>query len=190
MAHTRTFNLLVTLEKKLFGDLSVAVMETDQRKRIRLARWFATIASVAAVAVLTLVIVFRPVSLSAEASAVYSPAYLASRAVDGKKDTEWVLPDRTPGWIDISVSPPRKLSKLRILNIHNPPNNDRATKDYRIVVFSKGTSARTFDGSFSAFTESPQWVSHSIDVPAVDRIRIELKSYHKDGAGLAEIEVE
>ncbi|GAB4217411.1 MAG: hypothetical protein OHK0013_44850 [Sandaracinaceae bacterium] len=115
--------------------------------------------------------------------------YAPENAIDGRPDTEWLLPDRVSGWLEVRVSPPRRVEAVSILNAHNPPMNDRATRDYTLEVWSNGELARTIDGSF-AFSAEPEPVRHDVGVDAVERVRVVVRSSHHYGGGLAEVTLE
>jgi hypothetical protein len=115
--------------------------------------------------------------------------YAPENAIDGRPDTEWLLPDRVSGWLELRVSPPRRVEAVSILNAHNPPMNDRATRDYTLEVWSNGELARTVDGSFP-FSEQPEPVRHEVGVDAVERVRVVVRSSHNYGGGLAEVSLE
>lgn len=146
--------------------------------------------AVAVVALLWLAL-RTPKTLRAEASAINSDRFTAANAVDGRNETEWLLPDHAPGWLDVWVGAPRRIKAVKLLNAHIPPYNDRATQDYHLEVFTRGGKlARSIDGSFGAFTDDPKWVTVPLDIADVERVRFEVRSFHKNGGGLAEIEVD
>ncbi len=95
-----------------------------------------------------------------------------------------------PGWIDITVQPVRRLKAIKFLNAHNPPYNDRATKDWHVDVFGKnGQVLKSIDGTFAEFSESPAWVTVDLGLDNVARVRFEVRTWHSLGGGLAEFEV-
>ena len=71
-----------------------------------------------------------------------------------------------------------------------PTSNDRATSEYRIEVYSGGKVALTLDGKFAQWQPEKSWVTHLVDVPQVEHIRISVKSWHGKGAGLAEVKLD
>lgn len=131
-----------------------------------------------------------PWGLTATASSYYGndPEYGPEQVLDGTASTEWLLPDGATGWLEIRAKSPRKIREVRILNGHNKGFNDRAVKTYRVEVFSRERLSLTVDGSF-AFTATPSWVVHPIDVSGADRVRITVLSTHLRGGGLAEVQV-
>ena len=133
-----------------------------------------------------------PRVLKPAASAAYDEAHNAAQSVDGRTETEWLLPNKQTGWIEFTVLPTRKLKRIKLLNGHNPPYNDRQTKDYHLdVIGAGGKVLKTIDGSFGDFNTAPSPVVLALDTAErVERIRFEVKSFHKDGAALSEVEVD
>lgn len=132
----------------------------------------------------------RPPALHAEASAVYSPQFFPFRAVDGDTTSEWLLPDRTPGWIEITISPPRPVHKVRLMNARNSPYNDRATGVFRVEAFLGEQALGDAEGSFDGFRAEPTWREVALDGRKADRLKIWVKSYTSSGGGFAEITIE
>ncbi len=133
-----------------------------------------------------------PEGIHARASAHFNemPDFEPSRVLDGNTETSWLLPDRTAGWVEVTINPARPVSRIRVLNTHNAPYNDRGTLQYRITVFAHGSEAQTLDGTFE-FSAAPAWVTHDLgSVEGVDRVRFEVRTWHQHGGGLAEIAIE
>jgi len=88
--------------------------------------------------------------------------------------------------------PPRSLKRIKLMNGHNPPYNDRQTQDYSLEIYgSGGKLLKTIDGTFGDFNEAPPVVPVELGVSeTVERIRFVVKTFHKAGASLAEAEVE
>lgn len=165
------------------GDTPLEIRSLRLRRRVLLALGLSAVAAI-------LVAVLRPTPpRPVTASARFGPEFGEELAIDGRPDTEWLLPDHQDGWIELSVDPPRRIERVAILNAHNPPHNDRATTTYAIEVYAGSTLARTIDGRF-AFSASPQPVTTDIGVEDVERIRVNVRSVHGLGGGLAEITLE
>jgi hypothetical protein len=109
-----------------------------------------------------------------------------SMAVDGDPNTEWLLPNRTTGAIEIHLHP-RRLHEVRLRNAHNGAYADRATRDFHIECYRDGKLVHKSAGSFPRFEPAPAWTRWPTDVPSVDTLKIVVDSYHKSGGGLAEI---
>lgn len=131
-----------------------------------------------------------PSELRAEASAVYSAQFLPFRAVDGEITSEWLLPDRTTGWIELTISAPRKVKKVRLMNARNVPYNDRATNAFRVEAFYEGQVLSSGEGSFNGFSPNPNWREIELDGRRADKIKVWVNSFTEAGGGFAEITIE
>jgi hypothetical protein len=132
-----------------------------------------------------------PEGVFADASDVWaqSPMFAPENVIDGNDDSYWLLPDGATGWVEARISPPVDVHRIRLLNTHNPPHNDRASREYAVEIYSGGELAQTVEGSFE-FSPRPEFVSHDVSVSRVDRIRFVARSHHHVGAGLAELQWE
>jgi hypothetical protein len=128
-------------------------------------------------------------TLVAEASARYAIGHDAPKAIDGSDKTEWLLPDRSTGFIEVQIVPPRTVSRIRILNARNLPYADRASKDYEVEVFLKGGGVKQQKDSFPSLSTDPTWREVPVNA-RIDRVRITILSHHGTGGGLAEIEID
>ncbi len=124
----------------------------------------------------------------AHASGVYSEAHLASDALDGLEASEWLLPDNTPGWIDVFTKP-RTLHGVRLLNAHNNSYLDRATKKVRITAYAEAGPVGSVEGAFAKLTQDHSLLDLPLEAKQVVRVRIEVLSYFATGGGFAEIEL-
>lgn len=166
------------------------VLEPGALRRARIRRAIALVVY-GVVAVIGLVWwARRPPRLEAEASAAYSAQFAAAKAVDGDPKTEWLLPDRTTGAIDVRLVPGRSAHKLRVLDARNLPYADRSTENFQIELFDGDDSRGKIDGKFDAFRAEETWREFPLPGVRIDRIHIEVKSWHQSGAGFAEIVVE
>lgn len=132
-----------------------------------------------------------PDGVFASASDVWaqSPTFAPETVIDGNEDSYWLLPDGASGWVEARISPPVDVARVRLLNTHNPPHNDRATSAYAVEVYSGGELARTIDGTFE-FSTHPEFVVHDVGIDQVDRIRFVVRGHHNVGGGLAEMQWE
>jgi hypothetical protein len=174
----------------LYEAVAPYTLDTRSLRRAQLRRAAAIVAYAVFGVYLVLSIVRRPATLSAEASGSYSATFFPSKAIDGDPASEWLLPDRTTGWIDIELSPPRPVKTVRLLNARNIPYNDRATGQYRVESFFKGTSVFGVDDAFAGFNPAPTAREVTLDGQTVDHIKVFVKSWHEGGAGFAEITIE
>lgn len=133
-----------------------------------------------------------PTKITATASAVFvgSPNFAPSQVLDNDPQTEWLLPDHETGWLDIHVEPSQYISNVTLVNCDNGPNYyDRATRGYRLEVYSGGALVKTIEGEFPELAHEPAPVVHAIDASSVERIRFVVVSYHNLGGGLADFRI-
>ncbi len=159
------------------------------RKRARIrAAVLAGIVVVAAVLVM-MRLWGRPGGARVSASAEYSPGYPASFAADGIEGTEWLLPDRQPGWLQLKFGSPRRVQRVLLLNAHNRYFMDRGSERVRVTAYSEGGSTATAEGRFDHLTSDRSPLDLAINAERVVRVRVEILSYFKEGGGLADVEV-
>lgn len=188
--HAAKFRELLAEHTRLTASHQELALDPRGVANVRIVR-AASVAGIALAALLAVYFVFRtPRVLKATASASWDARYPAANAVDGNNASDWVLPDRTPGWIEVELVPPRKVKKVKLLNARNTPYNDRSTFEFKVEVFEAGKVVKTGDGRFETFSPEPTWRSVEIGSVHADRIRIEVKSWHLSGGGFGEIEVE
>ncbi|MBN8612061.1 MAG: hypothetical protein J0L92_15815 [Deltaproteobacteria bacterium] len=174
---------------RALADVTLLPRELTFRRAGRIT----TVVALSAIAIVGSYLATRtPEGVHARASAHFNelPDFEPGRVLDGNTETSWLLPDRTAGWVEVTINPSRTVSRIRVLNTHNVPYNDRASLQYRIQVFAHGSEARVIDGAFE-FSASPAWVTHDLgSIEGVDRVRFEVRSWHQHGGGLAEIAIE
>ena len=156
------------------------------RSRLRV---LGTVLTLVALGVLGYYASRTPLRLRATGSAPLHPSFAAEFAVDGRDDTRFLLPNEATGYLDLQVTPRRRISGISLLNSLNEPYNDRSTKDYAIEVYSRGHLAKRITGSF-VYTLHPERVRHAVGVDQVDRIRVLVLSHHRTGGGFSEIEAD
>ena len=125
----------------------------------------------------------------ATASAVFSSEHPATHAIDGGETTEWILPDRTPGWLQITFRSPRRVHSVRIINGHNRHYLDRAAQQVRVTAFSAAGPVGTAEGRFVGISEKRTALDLPIDAKDVTHLRVEVLSHFGAGGALAEVEV-
>lgn len=162
-------------------DRPILVMRIAKR-----AAW--VVAGIAALGVFVFFATYDPPRLEATATQTQGD-WPAEFAVDGRPRTEWLGHDRQNPEITIAVVPPRDLTAIRILNGHNRHYNDRATKDYRLELYRGEELVQGIDGSFRSLSPNPEWVEHPVNAQGIDRVKFIVRSYHRTGAAIAEIEL-
>jgi hypothetical protein len=160
---------------------------------------------------------------TASASATWedNPLVGAGKVLDGslydarEGGNYWLLPNETPGWVQIDLRDVFNIEVVRILNCNNGHGNDRATKDFRLeikdpsdtVVYSAGgvlpfTSASSADSptrpyeirlgkpvagrTVKIFVDS--WYPTRTD-PAWPYPVLDSSDDHNEGGGLNEVEI-
>lgn len=113
----------------------------------------------------------------------------APNVIDQDPDTEWSLPDRTQGWLELRLNPPHQVDKLRILNGRNRPWDDRGANAYRVEIMATGRPPKRMNGAFAQWKPEPTWQELQVATPNVERIRIYVDTWHRAGGSLAEVEV-
>ena len=187
-AHVRAFPRLLVVVEHLARAVSKLTMTGPEVKHARRRRGAVTAGVVVASFVVVFLILRAQRRVRAEASAVYSAAFEPARVLDGNKDTEWLLPDGYPGWLDLRLAPRRPIKALRLVNAHNWHYKDRGTKEFNVELWSRGKLIKVIDGAFGEPGPESPWVTIDLatDVP-LDRIRINVKSHYFAGGGLGEV---
>ncbi|UJR81282.1 discoidin domain-containing protein [Sandaracinus amylolyticus] len=191
-AHADLYQQIARARLDVERALAYAAMSPRELGVTRIAR-IATAAVLGVALIAALVFVMRtPHEVTADASATFanSPTFGAGNAIDGDVNSEWLLPDRASGWVETRLSPPRHVARVTLTNAKNAPHFDRATREYRIELYSGGRVVEQIDGEFASFERDPQPVSHDFDADGIDRVRFVSRSHHNLGGGLAEMTVE
>lgn len=182
------FQQLVTARRHVDRVLAPASMTPGQLAWTRVSRiGFATMLGLA-VAFGVYFLLRTPAGVQATASGQWSAEFTPQHVIDGDEATEWILPDRQPGWVDLRITPPQHIETLRLKNSHNRHYNDRATNEYTVEIYSNGQVVRTIEGSWQGINPRPPWTEHAVGVDDVERIRFNVRSWHRNGGGLAEID--
>lgn len=125
-----------------------------------------------------------------DASDAYSKQYPPEAIIDGrtsKRHTEWLLPNKTLGWIELKQPETKHLAALRVRNAFHPPHNSYGTKALRIEVFDGDKLVLREDASFSEHNSAHAWLEIAVGHSA-DRVRLHALSYYGQGAGFSEVE--
>ena len=191
-AHAQLFTDLLDAQRALECSLSSAVMTPRQIAWTGALRWTAAIAALGLLIAGAAWLLKTPQEAFAHASGVWEsrPEFRPEMAVDDDTDTEFLLPDEAPGWIEVRYSPARDITKIKLLNAHNRNYNDRGTREYVVHVYSRNEEVQTIEGEFDAIEPDPEFVEHAARHRSVDRIRIEVTSWFRRGGGFGEIAVE
>jgi hypothetical protein len=155
----------------------------------RMARW-RRLAALGALLALTLLLALRVWRRPhARSSADLSEAHAVANAVDGLDATEWLLPDATAGWVDVTFGSPRAVQGVRLVNAHNVFYMDRGARAVRATAFTEWGLATSVDGAFAGLEDGRSVLELPLAAERVTRVRVEVLSYFQRGGGLAEIEL-
>jgi hypothetical protein len=128
------------------------------------------------------------------ASAVFddNPLFGPRMAVDGQAETEWLLPDRTSGSLELTVFPARDVRRVIIRNGHNRQFNDRAVRTFSVELLRDGVRVHVAHGMFGHI--APDGETKTIVLPqrldGIDHVRFVVADSHGIGSALAEIRLE
>lgn len=106
--------------------------------------------------------------------------------MDNNPLTAWQLEDNMLGNVTAQFSKPTEIHEITLINGINAPWNDRATKDFRLELFSGGKVIATFNSSFS-FTLNPQPRKIPMHHKGVTMIKLSVLSFYQTGGGIAEM---
>ncbi len=171
------------------AEQALAILEQlDQPQRARGQRW-ALVALAAVAGIAGLVALLRPAPpIVASASGSYDvvPDHAPSAVLDDLAETQWLMPDRSEGWIELRFASPRHVGGLVIRNGTNAPYRDRAVERIEVVLF--GAS-----GAMLASTERTlalgEEVSIEVEADEVARLRIYVRSFHAMGGAIEQVRV-
>jgi len=161
--------------------LDADVRRTGQRR--------ALVALAVASVLAALFVVFRPgpaIEVTASGSYDAIPNDGPGAVLDGDPETNWLMPDRSPGWLDLRFDAPRQVWGLRIRNGTNAPYRDRAVERIEVALFDETGAMLASTERTLALGEEAQ-----IDVSGsrVKRVRIYVRSWHRAGGALDEVRI-
>jgi hypothetical protein len=166
-----------------FSERKFASPAAQKRARIRL---FVTV-GLSALVVLAIIAVlwWRP---RVVASATFGSEHPAYQVFDGVDSTEWLLPETSPGWVELRFRAARNVRVVRLVNAHNRYYMDRASERVRVTAYAGGESLGSAEGKFKGIVEKRSTLDLALNASGVTRLRVEVLSYFGRGGGLAEIE--
>jgi hypothetical protein len=187
-SHVAIFPRLMQASRDLLRALEPYAATEQDLARLRRKRMVTSLSIAGLGALFVALFIASQFRVRATCSAKYGASFEAPSVLDAHPDSEWLLPDQSPGWIDLHLSPSRSVSVVRIINAHNSTHNDRASKDVRIELYQRDRMIASIDGTFPAFTAVPDWVAFDVGRHEhVSRIRVVVKSWHGIGGGFGEI---
>lgn len=129
----------------------------------------------------------RIVKLTPRASSTFGAQYIHTNATDGFVATNWLLPDGTPGWLEVSFDR-RRVSTLEMTNVQNLSHYGAA--ETTVEFYSGARLVRSMDVSMRATVNTANVTRVAIPVrEPLDRIRINIRTFHDLGGGLSEVKV-
>ncbi|MDP3274650.1 MAG: hypothetical protein Q8Q09_05600 [Deltaproteobacteria bacterium] len=128
------------------------------------------------------------VELTAQASSAFDATRGATNATDGYPSTNWLLPDGQQGWLDLRFNR-RRVSKLTLYNVQGLVHYGSIL--LTIEMYSGARLVRSMEHSMQATvaTSLASTVALAAREP-IDRIRINVRTFHELGGGLGEVRVE
>lgn len=185
--HVAMFDALVECQLAYHRALGGVALATDERK-VRGRSRALLVGGVLAAAAWLAIVWYRRVDLTADASASWGPQYAAAFAVDDNEATHWLLPDKTLGYIEVKIQPPKAITTVSFINGYDPPAY--GVKEYRVEAYDKNVLVRGVDGALPKSNGKPPWTDVRVDAKQpIDHIRIVVKSFHDLGGSVAEIKV-
>ncbi|MFK7987749.1 MAG: hypothetical protein AB8I08_17160 [Sandaracinaceae bacterium] len=186
--HRELTDSVLALTARIDRHLAPSVWTPRERRRQRASRFGALAAALLSLVGATAWFQWPRHTFEVRASGARDAQVVAANLVDANNDTEWLLPDGEPGWVEFELSRPRRIERVRLRNAHNDGLNNRATDAYTLQLFVDGEVAFEEEGRWEEFDPDPVWFDHTIGVDRVERIRVEIRSHHRRGAGLSEID--
>jgi hypothetical protein len=130
----------------------------------------------------------NPAKPTARASGEWSQLYKVQHVLDNDLATNWLLPDATLGWVEVTV-PSRSVSTVKVWNVQGMVYYNTLTA--RIDLYEGTRVVHTQDVAMDAFAHSNlPYVMHLPREITADRVRVSVLSYTLYGGGFAQIVVE
>lgn len=122
-------------------------------------------------------------------SASYAPERGAEQAVDGDPASDWLLPDRTGGFLELALPRRRAVHGATVLNGHNLHYMDRAIQLARVEVFDDDRLVDSAELRFDKLEATPRQRTVQLAGKQATRVRLQVIEYFVNGAALAEFRV-
>jgi hypothetical protein len=185
-AHRATLGVVLDEGLEALHRVAVLALGESQRRATRARR--STLAASALVLLAGAYIAqTRSVRLTPRASSYFSTAYPPTNATDGYSASNWLLPDGTPGWLEVTFER-RRVGQLELLNVQGMSHY--GAENVTVELYSGARSVRSFELSLrgSLGSAKPTVAPLGTREP-LDRIRIHVRTFHDLGGGLAEVRV-
>jgi hypothetical protein len=123
--------------------------------------------------------------ITATASA-FAGHFGPEKVLDLKVDRPWILPDATPGWIDLTPSSPRTVSRVRVC----PALGSYSARGIQLDLYRRGKIVKTISAELdNARGVYPVWRTFEVGETDVERVRLSVLSWSGQGGGIGEIEL-
>ncbi|MDP3274494.1 MAG: hypothetical protein Q8Q09_04815 [Deltaproteobacteria bacterium] len=168
----------------ILEQLRVALLRPQDRAFGRMRRTLVLLLPLLALAGIRHLIT-KPPTMATSASAVWGASADHELAVDHSAATNWLLPDRTTGWIELRF-PSQNVRHVSLLNVQGFPAY--GTTEARVELYDGRTLAwaRTVELARSVGSS----VAESVQLPQptrATRLRVHVLAYHSLGGGFAEV---
>jgi len=189
-SHAHVLEQLLAVTRRVERDLRDATLDPSTARRRRIARALTALLVLALVGA-AIVDLVRGRRLRSGASAASEPGLSADNVVDDDLTTEWSLPAKIGGHVDVGWRSPRTLHRVRILNSKNLPSGEHGAREFRVEVFVDDKPVTAVEDRFESFSRDPEWKTIEFgEIPRAQGVRIIIKSWFGDGGGLTEVVVE
>jgi hypothetical protein len=183
---------LAATHRELLGQLAVWRRRCISQLRgsgARRRRYLWSAAALALLGIASLAFFVFSNTPTASASGVFASDTPASEAIDGLSKTEWLLPDRETGWLELEFARPRAIDSVQIQNGSNRHYLDRGAKTIKLEAIGHGRVLATARGDFPPITSAAPPVTFPLRADGVTKVRITIESFYGVGGGLAEVRV-
>lgn len=189
--HGKLHSDLLFAHRTIDARLTEVAAAPTSRVFLLLTRWAITL-GILGMSIALIVWLIRPAHyIEATASSHTNSArrWGPQHLVDGYLATEWAADARPPLVIDLSLHPARDIRAIELVNGHNPPWNDRGTRDFRVETYSGGRRVSASTGRFDAQSTEFEVARVPMLATQITSIRVQILSWHGRGPALAEIRV-
>ncbi len=184
------YRRVITTRDKLSRALVHRYASVDELGRQRTLRWVWTVLGIALSAAVLGWVLKPPAAITVVSSHPDRPDHGSKDAIiDGKLDTTWILPDHTPGWVELKFRGPRAVRQIRITNGAHTLNKDRGVEAYEVDVMAGTRVLKTISARFTG-ASTAETQTHPLNFGGVTSIKIRANTFRQYGASLAEVAVD
>lgn len=131
---------------------------------------------------------FKNITASAEMSQDFAATHIDDFSVTEDTCTDfWLLPNNTPGYVDIEFTDRESVAKINVLNTRNSYYLDRGALEVNIILYNNGERVFSEPRTLATY---PHWNEIALKSPVIaDTARIEILSSVGHGGGLNEVKI-